>query len=128
MICPICDRCGQLATCLGAYEGTEIPDYACDNCCGHGNEDGWCRPISRYDLWRLHTNDPPGPDPNERDNRANELEATQDARATKENSLGTESVCESECTSLSGVPEEKPNTHTLTHSERTCTVRTPEAP
>ncbi len=39
---PICDFCGATATCLGAYESDENLGFACDTCCGHGNEDGWC--------------------------------------------------------------------------------------
>jgi hypothetical protein len=39
---PFCDYCGAPATCLGAYEGQPTPTYACDDCCGHGNEDGRC--------------------------------------------------------------------------------------
>ncbi len=37
-----CDMCGRTATCLGAYESEENLGFACDECCGHGNEDGWC--------------------------------------------------------------------------------------
>lgn len=37
-----CDMCGKPATCLGAYESEENLGFACDECCGHGNEDGWC--------------------------------------------------------------------------------------
>jgi hypothetical protein len=36
----LCD-CGLPAACYGAYEGMP-PDFACNECCGHGNEDGWC--------------------------------------------------------------------------------------
>lgn len=43
---PICEICGEPATCFGAYENPDsLPGYACDRCCGHGNEDGWCKPI-----------------------------------------------------------------------------------
>lgn len=42
---PLCQHCGeQRATCFGSYEGHEPDGYACDACCGHGNEDGWCNP------------------------------------------------------------------------------------
>jgi len=34
-------QCGQVATCYGAYEGAPA-GFACDECCGHGNEDGHC--------------------------------------------------------------------------------------
>lgn len=34
------------ATCYGVYEDPTQPvAFACDGCCGHGNEDGWCRPL-----------------------------------------------------------------------------------
>lgn len=40
-------RCGKPASCIGAYEQNDAPEaYACDDCCGHGNEDGHCRPVS----------------------------------------------------------------------------------
>lgn len=42
----VCHICGKPATCIGAYEDPEAKDQpACDECCGHGNEDGHCRPI-----------------------------------------------------------------------------------
>lgn len=41
----ICAVCGAPATCVGAYEGATDPEPACDGCCGHGNEDGWCEPL-----------------------------------------------------------------------------------
>ena len=43
-----CPHCGDPATCFGEYEtcdGTGF-GFGCDTCCGHGNEDGWCRPIA----------------------------------------------------------------------------------
>jgi hypothetical protein len=42
----ICSCCGKPATCLGAYEGATEKTYACDDCCGHGNEDGHCKPVA----------------------------------------------------------------------------------
>lgn len=42
---PRCAICGKPATCLGRYEDPGEPEYACDDCCGHGNEDGWCNSI-----------------------------------------------------------------------------------
>jgi hypothetical protein len=30
------------ATCVGAYEDPRNLGFACDECCSHGNEDGWC--------------------------------------------------------------------------------------
>lgn len=47
---PLCVHCGQPATCKGAYEGSPLEEYACDECCGHGNEDGHCEPISEASL------------------------------------------------------------------------------
>ena len=45
----VCATCGKPATCHGAYEGHDDPPQdSCDDCCGHGNEDGWCRPIEGY--------------------------------------------------------------------------------
>lgn len=41
-----CAFCGQLATCFGAYGGASEKTYACDKCCGHGNEDGHCFPLA----------------------------------------------------------------------------------
>lgn len=37
--------CGRDAACFGAYEGVTEKTYACDGCCGHGNEDGRCEPV-----------------------------------------------------------------------------------
>jgi len=46
---PPCAICGKPATCIGVYEDPEgEPEPACDDCCGHGNEDGWCRPIGQH--------------------------------------------------------------------------------
>lgn len=39
-----CRECGKPATCYGNYEMCGEA-YACDDCCGHGNEDGWCKPV-----------------------------------------------------------------------------------
>lgn len=41
-----CHVCGKPAYCIGSYEGDSQYRPACDACCGHGNEDGWCRPIN----------------------------------------------------------------------------------
>lgn len=41
-----CLTCGKPATCYGAYEGNPTPSYACDTCCAHGCEDGWCKPLN----------------------------------------------------------------------------------
>ena len=52
---PCCAQCTQRpAVCFGAYEGGEPnagPAPACDACCGHGNEDGWCLPIADLPGW-----------------------------------------------------------------------------
>lgn len=40
----VCANCGAPATCHGKYEAGII-GFACDQCCGHGNEDGWCNPV-----------------------------------------------------------------------------------
>lgn len=46
---PKCAHCGKPATCAGRYEDCEGPiEFACDECCGHGNEDGWCRQLSTF--------------------------------------------------------------------------------
>ncbi len=40
---PKCATCANDATCLGVYEDPAgEPRFACDVCCGHGNEDGTC--------------------------------------------------------------------------------------
>lgn len=39
-----CVYCGEPATCFGSYEGSAACP-ACDECCGHGNEDGSCRSL-----------------------------------------------------------------------------------
>jgi hypothetical protein len=43
---PKCAVCGKPASCMGAYESDDCWDYSCDECCGHGNEDGSCFPLS----------------------------------------------------------------------------------
>lgn len=46
---PLCQDCGKKpATCFGAYEGQKPETFACDECCGHGNEDGHCHPIEDH--------------------------------------------------------------------------------
>lgn len=43
---PTCAHCGKKpVACHGGYEGIERPSFACDECCGHGNEDGRCIPV-----------------------------------------------------------------------------------
>lgn len=43
---PTCHICGKPATCIGQYESAEEESPACDDCCGHGCEDGKCRPVA----------------------------------------------------------------------------------
>ena len=40
----VCAWCGMPATCFGGEAGTSVA-FACDTCCGHGNEDSWCVPV-----------------------------------------------------------------------------------
>ncbi len=42
---PACAVCGQPAACLGLYEDETQEAFACNACCGHGNEDGYCVPV-----------------------------------------------------------------------------------
>lgn len=44
---PTCEHCNEKrpAACLGTYEGGPVA-YACDTCCGHACEDGWCVPLA----------------------------------------------------------------------------------
>lgn len=46
VIPPRCEWCDKPATCHGAYEGLAA-GFACDECCGHGCEDGFCYPIGQ---------------------------------------------------------------------------------
>ena len=41
----VCAYCDKPATCVGRYDVEEPETPCCDECCGHGNEDGHCRPI-----------------------------------------------------------------------------------
>ena len=44
---PTCATCQRPASCVGVYEDpVGAPRYACDDCCGHGNEDGRCSPLA----------------------------------------------------------------------------------
>jgi hypothetical protein len=43
-----CAHCDNDATCFGEYETcNDQPAFACDTCCLHGCEDGWCEPVVR---------------------------------------------------------------------------------
>lgn len=46
-----CKWCGADATCFGEYEQSDGSTlcYACDECCGHGCEDGWCKPVDEVE-------------------------------------------------------------------------------
>lgn len=45
-----CEHCGQHdATCIGRSEPGERLKGACDSCCGHSHEDGYCVPIQPGD-------------------------------------------------------------------------------
>ena len=45
---PRCATCGKPASCLGRYEAMDTEEYACDECCGHGCEDGYCASLDGY--------------------------------------------------------------------------------
>lgn len=42
---PQCSFCDAPAVCVGRYENATQDEYGCDECCGHGNEDGYCTPL-----------------------------------------------------------------------------------
>lgn len=45
---PPCE-CGNDAVCVGVTEGRlETLAVMCDECCGHGNENGWCVPLEKF--------------------------------------------------------------------------------
>lgn len=46
VLCAHCEE--RAAVCVGAYEGHMPVAPACDVCCGHGNEDGWCVHLSDH--------------------------------------------------------------------------------
>lgn len=66
VICAACARveldrvprcaCGRPASYLGRYEGHGRFAFACDTCCGHGNEDGMCWPLAELSrvVGKLH--------------------------------------------------------------------------
>lgn len=42
----VCATCSKPATCVGRYEDEPEPGVpSCDDCCGHGCEDGHCDPL-----------------------------------------------------------------------------------
>lgn len=47
----VCAHCGKPATCVGRYETMTIVEAACDDCCAHGCEDGYCTQINEEDEW-----------------------------------------------------------------------------
>lgn len=45
---PLCAHCGERpATCVGRYDAMTKDEPACDECCGHGCEDGRCVQFER---------------------------------------------------------------------------------
>lgn len=50
--CTRCAHCGAPSTCVGSYEDHEPVEGACDTCCGHGCEDGWCKQHDEWDYGR----------------------------------------------------------------------------
>lgn len=73
-----CAHCGErIAVCVGAYEDSDVA-LACGECCGHGNEDGWCSPIAELPrvLERLS-------DQNRFNRARDELRARQDNRLAR---------------------------------------------
>ncbi len=47
-----CYACKKPATCVGQCEDSEL-EFCCDECCGHGNEDGWCIHLSPENLPKI---------------------------------------------------------------------------
>lgn len=54
-----CDHCEERdAVCVGRYEDPDLPlSFACNECCGHGNEDGFCVFLAATDEEDLATLD-----------------------------------------------------------------------
>lgn len=49
---PICGHCGkEPGACLGSYGDDRDVCFACETCCQHGNEDGWCIPLEDIPGW-----------------------------------------------------------------------------
>ncbi len=44
-----CATCGKRAACVGRYEAMTDIEPACDECCGHGCEDGLCHRVDIED-------------------------------------------------------------------------------
>lgn len=42
-----CEHRGEPAACVGQYETMEEMAFACDECCGHGCEDGFCHRLAQ---------------------------------------------------------------------------------
>lgn len=47
--CADCANGGNLAACFGSYEDSPIKP-SCNECCGHSNENGWCKPLDE-EFW-----------------------------------------------------------------------------
>ena len=45
---PVCAFCVNDAACFGYGEGQRRKEYACNDCCGHGCEDGKCIPVAQH--------------------------------------------------------------------------------
>jgi hypothetical protein len=48
----LCAVCGKPATCEGTAEGNPTVYAMCDDCCGHGNEDGHCEELPQDEAVR----------------------------------------------------------------------------
>lgn len=55
-----CTNCKKFATCIGRYDCMPNEEPACDMCCGHGNEDGYCTELPQAENVRLNLDDPTG--------------------------------------------------------------------
>lgn len=44
-----CAVCGEPAACIGKYDDEPEEIASCDDCCGHSNEGGACRPLAGGD-------------------------------------------------------------------------------
>jgi hypothetical protein len=62
-VVPACAQCNaRPAACVGCYDSDGIERPACDECCGHGCEDGTCRPLDARD-WSTAGPVAPGAEP-----------------------------------------------------------------
>lgn len=56
----VCATCGERATCVGRYENMVDMEPACDECCGHGCEDGLCHRVEVREASDHSNDDEPG--------------------------------------------------------------------